>query len=506
MSLLRRRGILSLGGGGAAPAGAVTVEAVSTWEQTNSGTSLTATAPTATVDDDLLVAFVMARSEVTPPAGWTLIGRHKAAEGSTENIVQEHQLWRKDAVLADADAEFQFQQASASRMALQLLLLRSTSGTFRIEDDSVLFRNVAPATVKTSTAPQVTSPGDGRLAVLFGGCVYGAVGDSPEFTLPAGYTRHSPTTVDLRSYVGTAPVDDGETSPSGSIAHEGNPSLSGSTSHGEGHGVLMIGPDAPDELTIESFTADETWDWAAAGSPATVEVLVVAGGGAGGAMSSGNLVGHGGGGAGGVRYDAAFAVAGDVAVTVGAGGAGTFGGADAAFDGGDSSFGALTAAGGGGAPALDDGRPGGSGGGGRFNGVGGAGTVGQGFDGGDGESSGDQISGGGGGSATSGGDGASGGNGGTGVRYGWAMAYGELGYLAGGGGGGAYDGGLLDEGGFGGRGGGGNGGDEQGAFPAAMPNTGGGGGGAGGSSSSGTTDGGAGGSGIVLVRYPTPTP
>lgn len=277
--------------------------------------------------------------------------------------------------------------------------------------------------------------------------------------------------------------------------------------------------EAPDESSgpvpiayeYEVFTASGTWDWGAAGQPAEVDVLVLAGGGGGGSRQEG-----GGGGAGGLVIASGVAVAGNVTVTVGGGGAGGSAAAgEQGQDGQSSSFGAVTATGGGGGGAaftdnpLCVGRNGGSGGGGGRSGnatyrVGGDGTAGQGGNGGPGGS----VSGGGGGGA--GGNGTAGGNssssggaGGPGVSLadlGWApaVALGAPSQVAGGGGG--ANGGSATHGG-------GAGSVGTGSAQAGTANTGGGGGGGGRSPGSGGVSnaaGGAGGSGLVIVRWVRP--
>ncbi len=229
----------------------------------------------------------------------------------------------------------------------------------------------------------------------------------------------------------------------------------------------------------------------------TVQVLAVAGGGGGGAN------GGGGGGGGGVLHDAAQTLTqlSAYTVTVGTGGAGSVSNFVEGSNGGNSSFGTLTAIGGGGGASRDGGAAGqlgGSGGGGAGAGGGrnaaGAGTAGQGNSGGAGTGNmGANSAGGGGGGA--GGVGSAGastvaGNGGAGIANsitGTSVTYG------GGGGGGITVNGTR---GLGGAGGGGNGGQNSPAITATAgtANTGGGGGGGGGTSA-------AGGSGVVIVRH-----
>jgi hypothetical protein len=225
-------------------------------------------------------------------------------------------------------------------------------------------------------------------------------------------------------------------------------------------------------------------------SPITVQVLAIAGGGGGGSVGSPCTENGGGGGAGGLVYNGTYAASGSISVTVGGGGA-------IHTNGNDSIFGAITATGGGwganySCNAGRNGNAGGSGGGAiahnNATGTGGAGSpAGQGYKGGNAVSgsggSAFPSKGGGGGAGGAGGDAPNNGCGGGGVGLNYSATYGTTygvsGWFAGGGGGGGCGGG--------GSGGGGSGG-------AGTANTGGGGGGNA-----------AGGSGIVLVRYPTPS-
>jgi hypothetical protein len=245
----------------------------------------------------------------------------------------------------------------------------------------------------------------------------------------------------------------------------------------------------PDDATVQClsiFTEDGTWDWAAAGSPATIaNVWIIGGGGAGGGGIAGDWD-AGGGGGGGVLHLTNYAVSGNCAVVVGAGGS------VVEDDGNDSSFDGQVGAGGGSgghdttsANGADGGCGGGGAGGAITNGTGGNGTQGQ--DGGNGSGSGN-AGGGGGGNSTPGtnGAGGSGGDGGDGIDLSAVVGtgVGDNGWFAGGGGG--------NPGGSGGLGGG-----AAAGVAAAADNTGGGGGAGDGG---GAPDFGAGGSGIVIVQ------
>ena len=249
-----------------------------------------------------------------------------------------------------------------------------------------------------------------------------------------------------------------------------------------------------------------------AGSPSTVEYLVIAGGGSGGGgTNTGGGHGGGGGGAGGYRCSvsgessggggsaetALSLAAGTYTVTVGAGGATTSRGS-AGNDGSDSVFHTVTSTGGGGGGEGNSSPPGSGGSGGgagaRGAGAGGSGTTDQGFGGGN-DDAGDGGGGGGGAGAVGGNASGPGGNGGVGVS---SSITGSAVTRGGGGGGGDNT-----DGGDGGAGGGGDAGQTVGAVNGSpgVANTGGGGGSTGEAPTSG-----AGGSGIVIFTLPIYVP
>ncbi|MFZ2189017.1 MAG: IPT/TIG domain-containing protein [Candidatus Moraniibacteriota bacterium] len=261
--------------------------------------------------------------------------------------------------------------------------------------------------------------------------------------------------------------------------------------------------------TIHTFTANGTFT---VPNARNVEVLVIGGGGGGGEAIGG------GGGAGGVIYNPAFAVTAQAySVTVGTGGNGGLGGSTSpGVSGSNSTFSSLVAIGGGGGSGQLGGAPliGGSGGGAsaQIGLQGAAGTSGQGNAGGYGtQLGGNYGAGGGGGAGSVGVNGISttGGAGGVGVSYpqfasvGGDINYPGGGWFAGGGGGGTYLNGSIGVGGKGGGGNSGAGGMNNPGNPG-QANTGGGGGA--GNYQTAYSAGGKGGSGIVIVRYLTPSP
>ena len=321
--------------------------------------------------------------------------------------------------------------------------------------------------------------------------------------------------------------------------------LQSTTISGTGYLQIPVGitSERPTEptWTVVSYTTG-SGNFTVPANVYAVDVLVVAGGGGGGAWVGG------GGGAGGVIYREGYQVTpgSTVAYSVGAGGTGEYNpgsytGMPRATNGGNSTFGSITAIGGGygGSWSPYPAQSGGSGGGNGYSYAGAAGTAGQGFRGGQGrgDSPNGYPTGGGGGAGGPGGDwrqpgsgelttGAWGqqgksGDGGPGVP---CTITGSVVWYGGGGGGGIHGNSTASNAarGFGGIGGGGDGDgpnvDAGSANPnntsirlsgstyptgqSGVANTGGGGGGSG-SGGGQQSAGGAGGSGVVIVRYRT---
>lgn len=283
------------------------------------------------------------------------------------------------------------------------------------------------------------------------------------------------------------------------------------TSGGTGGTVTTSGG-----YTYHTFKSDSTFH---ANGTLTAEILVIGGGASGGASVNGYA--GGGGGSGGILYHSELEIVeGDVTVTVGDGGVQKTTAGDG-NSGEDSFFGDLQAMGGGGGNAYDEGgygagKNGGSGGGGE-NSSGTSTSTQTSNNGGTGYGN----AGGAGGTATTGGGGGAGaaGTSGNGSVCGaggagkntwstWATATstGVDGYYAGGGGGGSSTSGNIQGAGGSGGGGAGGAGEAPVSGVAATANTGSGGGGSGYYNTGGNHYGGAGGSGLVIVKYLTPSP
>jgi hypothetical protein len=267
-----------------------------------------------------------------------------------------------------------------------------------------------------------------------------------------------------------------------------------------GGGYISSAPNISLSTTILAYTNIGTTSWTAPTGVTSIQVLVVAGGGGGG---GGYNRAGGGGGAGGVIYNASYSVTPGTQYTVSVGFGGNSTGS-IGYNGGNSTFGPLTAIGGGGgggnyAAGVTGGSAGGGGQDTRGNPVT-TGTSGQGNSGGVGNYVGGFYAGGGGGGAGGAGGTTSttvAGAGGVGVQY---SISGVATYYAGGGGGAGQNDGAAGSVAAAALGGGG-----QGAYtPVTGPALKGGnatyyGGGGGGGSSGGF--GGNGYQGIVIISY-----
>jgi len=267
------------------------------------------------------------------------------------------------------------------------------------------------------------------------------------------------------------------------------------------------------EYTIHTFTSDGIFT---PNGNLNVEYLVVAGGGGGGKDGQSGNPSGGGGGAGGLLTGTTTVSATSYPISVGTGGAGSLVPGTIGANGGNSIFSTVTATGGGGGGvSWEYAGAGGSGGGASYGEDpyyfygGAASPAGQGNKGGDGVALNFAGAGGGGAGAAGnnpGGSGAAGtgGNGGSGLA---SLISGSPVMYAAGGGGGAYG---AHTSGSGGSGIGGNGGANGSNGTNAAVNTGSGGGGGGSTylgpeNPANSGNGGNGSSGIVIIKYLTPS-
>lgn len=112
------------------------------------GTTLSASLPTSVATGDLVLAFVFARSALTPPAGWTLVQSVACvASGLTQTIY----CYKKDtATSADAGVLYSWVQATSNRMGVTYAVMRGSGGR------SVRIYSTAVATVSNQTTNSIS--------------------------------------------------------------------------------------------------------------------------------------------------------------------------------------------------------------------------------------------------------------------------------------------------------------------------------------------------------------
>lgn len=179
-----------------------------------SATSVTGTIPSAANVSDLLIAWIYARSTLTPPSGWTFVKSVALATNS-----QVLYLYTRTALSGDAGASTIWTQASSGRLGIHLQVFRGSAAT-----PTVAFTTFAAATSVSYPNPPfiITDPnclvvsacttsteGTGGVAVsLSGGTLTSPSSNgSGNLRLAAGYTTAAFPFAAFPSYSFTAESD-----------------------------------------------------------------------------------------------------------------------------------------------------------------------------------------------------------------------------------------------------------------------------------------------------------
>jgi hypothetical protein len=131
-------------------------------------TSQSVNIPASTQDGDMLLAWVMHRSSLTPPAGWALEKTESCVGSSVSHTLS---VYKRTAVSGDAGASTTWVQSSSVRLAVHIQTFRSNApvavleNTSRKEDngstgDVVNYASITPA----STLEMVVHGGTNVLA------------------------------------------------------------------------------------------------------------------------------------------------------------------------------------------------------------------------------------------------------------------------------------------------------------------------------------------------------
>src|SRR5690606_29037289 len=92
-----------------------------------SNISLNVTVPATAAVGDLLVAYIMRRATLTPPAGWTLAAT--AGPFTSSGVDQYVDIYYKTAVSGDIGASTTWTQAASDRMSVSIGAYRKTDGS-----------------------------------------------------------------------------------------------------------------------------------------------------------------------------------------------------------------------------------------------------------------------------------------------------------------------------------------------------------------------------------------
>lgn len=149
-----------------------------------SGTSIAATTPAGIADGDCLLAWVIARSTVTPPAGWTLV---LSVAVTASSVTQTLHCFRKDTVVAgDSSTSYTFTQSSSLTYGICYQVVRAESGV-------VVLRNASSSTATGSgsiTPPQVTADRGQEMDLIGAGVIVQTTGSYTP-TPPTGFALSS---------------------------------------------------------------------------------------------------------------------------------------------------------------------------------------------------------------------------------------------------------------------------------------------------------------------------
>jgi hypothetical protein len=157
---------------------------------TASATSINLVVPASVEEGDRLIAFVIARSAIMPPAGWQLEASQTCASGTP--TTQTLYAYSRVVQSGDASASFTWTQASTARMAGQIQVYRRPEGVAVVGFGGSALSTTS-ATEISYPSPKTTGYGQ-RIAMA--ACVIGLGGNdglSMDFTA-GGYAGSGNTT------------------------------------------------------------------------------------------------------------------------------------------------------------------------------------------------------------------------------------------------------------------------------------------------------------------------
>lgn len=161
---------------------------------------------------DMLIAEVMHRDDLTPPAGWTLAAQVSASNVNSPTGVHILSAYYRVAQSGDSGDLTTWTQDSSQRIAVQILAFRKSFGTPHVV--AIDADHVDTTSLDTINVPEVDATDDGQMGVMFATSVLATTplfGDDTMRITASGVTQTTPGVVaDNRLCGGYLPMEFGD--------------------------------------------------------------------------------------------------------------------------------------------------------------------------------------------------------------------------------------------------------------------------------------------------------
>jgi hypothetical protein len=161
-------------------------------------TSQTATIPSGVAANDLLLAWVMHRGVLTPPAGWTL---EKSQVCNSSSSTQYLSLYKRTAVAGDANTVTTWTQATSQRLAVQIQAFRHANPASVLTAATTSSSSNVSASPGTVDYSPVTPTITGQITVHGATNVYANTGSYTTVTASYGVLTTPSSALDNRLFV-----------------------------------------------------------------------------------------------------------------------------------------------------------------------------------------------------------------------------------------------------------------------------------------------------------------
>lgn len=150
------------------------------------------TSPAGVQSGDGLFAIIMARSTITPPAGWTLV----KSQSNTGSLTQTIAIYKKDATSpSDSSTAFNWSQSSSARLALAYVLVRSSTGSLTVLGSDSATNTGASSSTQSVTVPVLTATSAGEIFIIAGSSELGGASNADVWAASSGATMRSTASV-----------------------------------------------------------------------------------------------------------------------------------------------------------------------------------------------------------------------------------------------------------------------------------------------------------------------